>query len=112
MLRQAMDQAVVKALLAELRAGLRALYGPRLQEVYLYGSYARGEADPESDLDVLVVLDDYARYAAEIRRTSRLVASLSIRYGVSVSRVFVSAKRWSQDESPFLQNARAEAVAA
>lgn len=35
-----------------------ATYAPR--RVILFGSHARGEAGPDSDLDILVVLDDGA----------------------------------------------------
>lgn len=37
---------------------LRRAFGARLREVRLFGSYARGEAHEESDVDVLVVIDD------------------------------------------------------
>jgi len=37
--------------------GLRGLYGDRLRRVLLFGSWARGDAHPESDIDLLVVLD-------------------------------------------------------
>ena len=60
----------LRALLCELKTELKSLYQDRLRGVYLYGSYARGEADEESDVDVLVVLDDLTHYAAEIDRTS------------------------------------------
>jgi uncharacterized protein len=43
-------------ILAELRRHLEALYGPRLVHLVLYGSQARGDAEPSSDIDVLVVL--------------------------------------------------------
>ena len=36
---------------------LREIYGPRLKRLILFGSQARGEATPDSDVDVLVVLD-------------------------------------------------------
>lgn len=36
---------------------LREVYGPSLVSVVLFGSYARGEQAPSSDLDILVVLD-------------------------------------------------------
>jgi uncharacterized protein len=47
---------ILGAILAQLRTGLEALYGPRLVHLLLYGSQARREATAESDIDVLVVL--------------------------------------------------------
>lgn len=38
-------------------AGLRDRFGSRLVEVRLFGSYARGEAHEDSDVDCLVLLD-------------------------------------------------------
>ena len=37
---------------------LRARFGARLREVVLVGSHARGEAREESDVDLLVVVDE------------------------------------------------------
>lgn len=99
-------------LLQELRRGLEEIYSSRLKGVYLYGSYARGEADTESDIDVLVVLDQVDGYGAEIDRTSHLVAGLSLAHRVSISRVFVSEADWLRGETDFLRNARREARAA
>jgi predicted nucleotidyltransferase len=39
-------------------AGLRGRFGPRLKMVRLFGSYARGSAHEDSDVDCLVLLDD------------------------------------------------------
>ena len=104
--------AKVHSLLAELRVGLQPLYGGRLHDIYLYGSYARGEDVPESDVDVLIVLDAVPSYAAEVDRTGALVASLSLKHSISISRVFVSHVDWQRGQSPFLQNTREEAIAA
>ena len=102
----------IEALLEELKIGLQRLYGDRLKGTYLYGSYARGEAGVESDVEVLVVLDDLPSYGLELDRTGNLISGLSLRYGVSISRVFVSDRDWSSRKSSFLINARAEAVPA
>ena len=37
-----------------IQARLQAVYGSRLRGVVLYGSFAKGVASPESDIDVLV----------------------------------------------------------
>ena len=102
----------VSRLLAELKAGLARLYGPRLSGVFLFGSHARGEAEPGSDCDVLIVLDHVADYGAEIDRTSVLVSRLSLEYGISVSRVFVPVRDWKRRRTSFLENVREEAVPA
>ena len=104
--------ADINNLLKELKSGLQSLYGSRLQGVYLYGSCARGDANRESDVDILVVLDIIPSYSAEVDRTSTLVATLALKNAVSISRVFVTLLNWQQGQTPFLLNAREEAVAA
>lgn len=106
-----MSETILK-LMAELRAQLLALYGARLKGVYLYGSYARGGADNESDVDVLVVLDQIQGYGQELNRTSSSISSLSLKYRLSISRVFVSEKDWTSRQTPFLANVREEAIPA
>jgi predicted nucleotidyltransferase len=102
----------VRELLDGLKDGLLRLYGERLDGVYLYGSYARGEANAESDLDLLVVLREVPDYSDEIERTSELIASMALHYDVSVSRVFVSRTDWERAGGPFLSTVRQDAVAA
>jgi predicted nucleotidyltransferase len=54
--RATLPQSVAKALDA-YRTSLRTAFGDRLKEVRLFGSYARGEARPESDVDVFVAIE-------------------------------------------------------
>lgn len=102
----------IPSLLSELKSRLKALYGDHLKGVYLFGSYARGQADRESDLDVLIVLDDFQHYAREVDRTGQLSADLSLKYGVSISNVFLREGEWLHGDTPFLSNVRDEAVPA
>jgi len=102
----------VQNLLAELKMGLRRLYGQRLKGVYLYGSYARSEQAADSDLDVLIVLDRVDHYCGEIDRTGYLTSELSLKYGVSISRVLVGADEWQTVDTPLLANVRMEGMAA
>ena len=48
--------AQLKTILTELGDNFRTLYGDRLVRLVLFGSHARGDAVPGSDIDVLVVL--------------------------------------------------------
>lgn len=58
------------------------------------------------------MLDIIPSYSAEVDRTSTLIAALALKHAVSVSRVFVTLRNWQQGQTPFLINAREEAVAA
>lgn len=102
----------IRTLMRELKAGLVQIYGDRIKGVYLYGSYARGEADLESDVDVLIVLDHFDRYGREVDRTGPLASELSLKHGVSISLVFMRERDWLHSETPFLENVREEAIPA
>lgn len=107
-----MVQEKLNELLKELKAGLAELYDSQLCGVYMFGSYARGEQDSESDLDILIVLSHYDRFSTEIERTGGLVSILSLKYGVSISRKFITETSWRTADTTLLRNIRAEAVMA
>jgi predicted nucleotidyltransferase len=50
----------------EFHRRLAAHFGPRLLRLVLFGSYARGEAGPDSDVDVAVVLDRIDGHAERV----------------------------------------------
>jgi len=107
-----MPKEILDQLLVELKSGLTALYKDTLCGVYLFGSYARGDQDSESDLDILIILSHYEHYSVEIERTGELISRLSLKYSVSISRKIITADRWKTVDSALLRNVRAEAVQA
>ena len=36
---------------------IKKIYGPHLRRIILYGSYARGDYKPDSDVDIMILLD-------------------------------------------------------
>ncbi len=98
-------------LLGELYAGLRNLYGDRLDRLVLYGSYVRGEAHSGSDIDVLVVLNgSVERPGREIDRMMELLYALDLKYDELISVVPVSAEDYESKQSPLLMNVRNEGI--
>jgi len=78
----------------QLHQGLAALYGPRLKGVYLYGSYARGEANEDSDIDIAIVLTGPVNDAEEGRRTRDLIGDLSMRHNCLIAAFFLSEEEY------------------
>jgi predicted nucleotidyltransferase len=102
----------VHTILTELRLEFKKLYGDRLVQLLLYGSQARGDARPGSDIDCLVVLKGPIDPGAEITRVVPYTASLSLQHDVVISCAFISEERFDNEQSPFLINVRREGLPA
>jgi uncharacterized protein len=100
----------IQNILSALQNRLTELYGDRLVQLILYGSQARGDSGPGSDLDVLVVLAGQVDAGLEIARTGEIVADLSLSHDVVIACVFMDKERFVQRQGPFLRNVRREGV--
>ncbi len=97
-------------LLNELKASLVELYGQRLFTLILFGSQARGEATPDSDIDVMAVLNDPVKPVEEIKRTSDLRWDLMNRYGELVSIIPTAKSEFLASEISFLRVVKREGI--
>ncbi|MBD5463314.1 MAG: nucleotidyltransferase domain-containing protein [Lachnospiraceae bacterium] len=48
---------MINNLLGQYVEEVRKIYGERLRSVILYGSYARGDFRPDSDIDIMILVD-------------------------------------------------------
>ncbi len=83
----------LKAILTQLRSQLENHYGDRIVQLILFGSQARGDAHPDSDIDVLVVLKGEVNQGEEIEETSKIIADLSLEKDVLISCIFMDEDR-------------------
>jgi predicted nucleotidyltransferase len=100
----------ISRILGELRKQLDVIYGQRLASPILFGSQARGDAAPASDVDVLVVLEGDVDPGKEIAQTGKAITALSLGYDAVIWCVFVSTKRYASEQTPLLLNVRNEGV--
>ena len=100
------DAAGTKDVASGAVAGLRELYGARLVQVVLFGSYARGDADADSDIDLMVVLAGDVSPWDELRRLDDLLWGLSYEHAVTVSALPISLDQWRTGRAPVLVEAR------
>ena len=80
------DEAAVARALAEFSDAVRRHYGERLRGIYLFGSRARGDHQPDSDADVAVVLaNDGWDFWAEKMRLVDLAFEPGVSHGLHIS---------------------------
>jgi len=101
----------VRIVLTELRRRLQDIYADRLVKLVLYGSQARGDARPWSDIDVMVVLKGPVDPSRERSRTEAILGDLSLQHDVVILSVYVDEERFTRDASALLSNIRREGIA-
>lgn len=81
--KQALDKIAL-----ELKNEALLLF-PNIHKIILYGSYARGDNTPESDVDIMIIIDDSEDNILKYRnKFSKIAALLGMKYDVLLSVLF------------------------
>lgn len=84
----------LEPVLSRYRELLAERFGPRLLSVRLFGSRARGDAEPDSDVDLAVVI----RGLTEAERTEAMDRAFEAWRAVGRDGPLLAALVWSEDE--------------
>jgi len=99
-------------LLKRIKAILAETYGDRLRGVVLYGSEARGEADPDSDIDLLVLLEGAVDFGKELRACIHVLYPLVLELGRPIDVFPIEVEAYDAGEFPLYVNAKREGITA
>ncbi len=90
---------------------IREVYGGRLAGIVLYGSVARGEDGPESDIDLLVVIEGEYGLMDEIERLVDALYPLQLESDRLISAKPARVEDYRMGTTMFHRNAAEEGIA-
>lgn len=100
----------IDQILQQCKTSLKGYYGGRFKGLVLYGSIARNQADPESDIDLLVLLNQPVSYSDEIRRIVDLLYPIQLESDRLISAKPVFLQDYEQGRLQLYRSARKEGV--
>lgn len=97
----------IQAMLSDFTDIMQEAYKDSLYQILLFGSYARGEANDESDIDIIVILDkSEMNITSEINKIVEYSFDLDLEYGKTLCALPMSLDYWDTEESFFLDEVR------
>ena len=106
-----LDSRIVNALNA-CSEMLQRVYPNAVAELILFGSQARGHADPESDVDVLVLVEEHISSETQ-KAIHGAIYEVSLDFDVVISAIILTKPQWDSPVSavlPLHQNIEREGV--
>lgn len=107
------DPDTLQKLLRAVRGHAVDYFGNDLEKVILYGSYARKDADDESDVDIMILVRQTREQLALARKAwNRFGTGLDLEYNVLTSFQLQDSETFEQWKHilPFYQNVLREGV--
>lgn len=103
----------INKILAEFNSKARKILGNRLKKVILYGSYARGDYNEKSDVDLMLLTDltfeEIEKYRDDI---SDIAFDIELKTGIVISPVIKNIDNYNSRINiiPFYKNVQMEGV--
>ncbi len=106
-------QNQLNSILQKFEQNTKLIFGDRLVSIVLFGSYARGDFDEESDIDILILADMSSEELSSYRgHIDTLCGDLLWEYGIVVSAIEKDVETYSKYSNilPFYKNIEQEGV--
>lgn len=79
-------------------------------DAILFGSEARGEARPDSDIDLLILIDRDVINLTEQLRVVDSLFDIELKSGILINPVIMLKKQWGKIVTPFYENVMKEGI--
>ncbi len=103
----------IQTLLIKYLQEIRKIYGTHLKKVILYGSYARGDYNDQSDIDIMLLVDlTVAEMDAYADQLSELGFEYNVDYDIWMMPVVKNKQHFEKwvEAYPFYANVQREGV--
>jgi len=100
----------MQSLLKQVKTILEGVFGTRLVKIVLYGSEARGEGGPDSDVDILVLLEGEPHDPEDSWACITSLYPLVLESGRPIHAEPVDVADFEAGEFPLYRNAAQEGV--
>lgn len=103
----------LNSILGELIKIYQSVYGEQLVKIVLYGSYARGDYDGESDIDIVALVHgDREILQKQLRRVWDVSSELELEFGTILSPTVIPYEEFEKyrDDLPYYRNIAKEGV--
>ena len=104
---QAKNSNTLRVIMQDVYMKMRALYGDDLEKVILYGSYARGDYNNESDIDVMVLVKcDNEKIRELDKRNTSYMSDLCLDYEIYIPVLVYNTEYFNEwkDTMPLFKN--------
>ena len=107
------DDKELLDILSDVKDEVWEIFGDKLRQLVLYGSYARSEQDTESDIDIMIMVDESEDGLRNYRYLiADVMGELTIKYGKLISLTEVTYDRYTHflDVLPFYKRIDEEGI--
>lgn len=107
------ESDLIKIILSEVISTMKELYGNKLKEIVLYGSYAKDEQDEESDIDIMLLIDmSDEELKSYDKKLNDVISDIGYKYMKVISVIDMSYKKFSNwaNVVPFYKNVVDEGI--
>ena len=97
-------------ILGQLKTYFIENYQNNLETMILFGSQARGDASPDSDIDILVILKNQFNSYQENKKNSYFISELCLKNDIVITCFLMNLEAWKSTNNSFTRNIKKEGV--